>query len=451
MKCPNKNSKEWITLKEALGINEAYRVFIANNEEVPSMIEVEFIIDNYNKVPVNQKEVDILNKFNSNAKELLSGKLDNISQEFGDSLYDLFTDEILEELTDNNINKDNFTKEFNKELVKNKNSNWFIKAWNYIKELFLTNSIKKLAKKIKTKDKTVFNDVGQMSIYGITTNQGKNKIPIINKLLHRTITPVSYHKKEIFKHIPVNLFKQRDYNSFKSFLKSIVKDKNRLSELEVFTETQYKRREDAWRLSNGLAQIHNTFKYKGRGIKNKDNTITYDKNGNDIYEFVNPLFSQTTINQILKDKNLIGKDTLNYVMGFYNNIIGQNEIGYFLEYSDVWDINIDDIKKRKSGDIFYQENVKSYIKNKIIQKVINKTQTPFVVTGKMYKSLNYNEKGEEVIYYTQDITDNNIEIYNNSIYAINLIEQQEINEQQLEEMYISKQAGEKAKDSNKKC
>jgi hypothetical protein len=69
----------------------------------------------------------------------------------------------------------------------------------------------------------------------------------------------------------------------------------------------------------------------------------------------------------------------------------------------------------------------------------------------MYKSLNYNEKGEEVIYYTQDITDNNIEIYNNSIYAINLIEQQEINEQQLEEMYISKQAGEKAKDSNKKC
>lgn len=45
--CPNKSSKEWQRLVEVLGEQESYKIFLANNEDLPSLSEVEEIIKNY--------------------------------------------------------------------------------------------------------------------------------------------------------------------------------------------------------------------------------------------------------------------------------------------------------------------------------------------------------------------------------------------------------------------
>ena len=41
VRCPNKKSPEWLKLVDNLGENEAYRVFLANDEEVPEMSVVD--------------------------------------------------------------------------------------------------------------------------------------------------------------------------------------------------------------------------------------------------------------------------------------------------------------------------------------------------------------------------------------------------------------------------
>ena len=59
-KCPNKSSIEWKLLEKALGEDGAMSIFIANNEELPSINMVEQIINLHEKSQVKgtQSEVD---------------------------------------------------------------------------------------------------------------------------------------------------------------------------------------------------------------------------------------------------------------------------------------------------------------------------------------------------------------------------------------------------------
>ena len=50
MACPNKNTPEWRVLEDALGVFGAYKVFIANGYEIPSMTQVTEFLDAINPI-----------------------------------------------------------------------------------------------------------------------------------------------------------------------------------------------------------------------------------------------------------------------------------------------------------------------------------------------------------------------------------------------------------------
>lgn len=222
---------------------------------------------------------------------------------------------------------------------------------------------------------------------GITLNQ-KNNIGIINKLLYRTITPATYNLKSILTKGMYSLFVGRSYEDFVKTLKV-------LADLDIpvpklfnkIDKEQYNKRDDAWALSNGLPQKHNTFKYVGKGfIRNGE--IILDVNGEDIYDFTNPVFDDVDINKVFKKGFAVDKG--NYVMGSYGISIGRDETGYFMKYTDRWDLDVT---------------------NNFAQKIIDITQKPFIVSGKLYKALTYDELGNPQIYYTSVSTNSDINNY----------------------------------------
>ena len=228
---------------------------------------------------------------------------------------------------------------------------------------------------------------------GITLNQ-KSDIGIINKLIFRAVTPVSYNVKAILARAFPSLVFGRTYSQFKAQ----VDIWNKLSEktgkslipkwsLEI-TEEQYKKREDAWLLSNGLPQLHNTFKYVGRGFV-KDGRVVLDRKGEDIYDFNIPVFNHVDIDRALKDdKKLV--DSTNFVMGNYGISVGRDELGYFIRYTDRWDLDLS---------------------NPIIKQAVKVTQKPFIVTGKLYKAAAVDESGNIYEYYTQETDNPDIKFY----------------------------------------
>ena len=58
--CPNKNTPEWKLLVNNVGEVKAYKLFIANNNEIPSLEEINKIDYNLNRVNYNLKAVNIL-------------------------------------------------------------------------------------------------------------------------------------------------------------------------------------------------------------------------------------------------------------------------------------------------------------------------------------------------------------------------------------------------------
>ena len=232
---------------------------------------------------------------------------------------------------------------------------------------------------------------------GITSNQVSDK-GLINKLIYKSITPANYNKSRILKKAFLSLFVGRDYNDFISTIKKWREDdvKNDVEEenrvipkwATEITPEQYHKREDSWLLSNGLPQLHNTFKYVGRGFM-ENGEIRYDINGEDIYDFNDFEFDESNIEKEF-DRLKYGIDKQNAVMGKYAISVGRDSIGYFLKYTDRWDLDIN---------------------NRLIKKVIDETQKPFIITGKIYKAGSFDEEGNFYQYYTKDSTDLGIQLY----------------------------------------
>lgn len=258
----------------------------------------------------------------------------------------------------------------------------------------------------------IFEEQEKMKIYGITSNQ-KSRIPLINKLLYRAISPANYNKTRILKKSLVSLFVGRDYKDFINTIKKWREEdlKNNIDEKNKaipkwateITEEQYKKREDAWALSNGLPQKNNTFKYIGRGYV-RNGEVIFDNSGEDIYNFNDFSFNGNDLDRWLADKRkAVGIDKKNAVMGEYVIKIGRDNVGYYLKYSDRWDLDIN---------------------TNIIKKIINATQKPFIVTGKLYKAASYDDYGNIFIYYTQDVVNPDIKLYNDFLKEMN--EEEEI-------------------------
>jgi len=222
---------------------------------------------------------------------------------------------------------------------------------------------------------------------GITLSQ-KHNIPIINKLLYRTITPATYNLKSILTKGMYSLFVGRNYADFKNTIALLKKLNVKMPEwANNISEEQYNKRDDAWALSNGLPQKHNTFKFVGKGYIENGN-IVFDVNGEDVYDFVNPVFNDVDINKVYKKG--FATDKTNFVMGNYGVSTGRDATGYYIRYTDRWDLDIT---------------------NQFVQKVIDITQKPFIVSGKLYKALTYTQEGEEQIYYTSVTSNSDIQNY----------------------------------------
>jgi hypothetical protein len=281
-----------------------------------------------------------------------------------------------------------------------------------------------------TTPKPVFEDAEKMKIYGITSNQ-RSKIPMINKLLYRAITPANYNKARILKKSLVSLFVGRDYNDFISTIKKWREDDlaNNVNEenkiipkwATEITPEQYKKREDAWALSNGLPQKHNTFKYVGRGFI-RDGKVVFDNKGEDIYDFNNFEFDQKDLSRWLGEDRTAGVDKQNATMGKYAIKVGRDQTGYYLSYSDRWDLDLN---------------------NPIIKQMVNLTQKPFIVSGKLYKAATYNDDGNIFIYYTQDVNNKDIQVYNDFLQEINEEEAIEQEQKGNEESTVSSTASPK--------
>lgn len=235
--------------------------------------------------------------------------------------------------------------------------------------------------------KSIIEEKEEFEKEGITLTQ-KDNIPLINKLLYKSITPATYNLKYILTKGFYSLFVGRSYSDFIKtieFLKSL--NINMPEWADNISEEQYNKRDDAWALSNGLPQKHNTFKYVGKGYV-ENGAIVYDVNGEDIYDFVNPEFNDADLNKSFKKG--YGTDKGNFVMGNYGVSTGRDETGYYLKYTDRWDLDIT---------------------NKFAQKVIDSTQKPFIVSGKLYKALTLDENGNESLYYTSVSNNEDINRY----------------------------------------
>lgn len=340
--------------------------------------------------------------FKDTVKSVINGSVNNVDTKFTDSFYELLSEKSLVILSKNNINKDNFNSAFNSELQKtDEKSNWFTEILNEIKKFLGKPNLKSIIDSTKSENVgNFFNDKGDLLLYGITSNQ-KTKIPLINNILYKAFTPFSYNTKFIRSNILSNLIIGRNYKDHQeTFLKygETVTDpleKKTFENIANITEEQFNNREDAFRISNGLPQLHNTFSFVGKGFLTEDGEIIESELGENVFTLNNPSFTEKGIvngNQI---------DTTNYIMGKYGLKKGKDEKGFYIQYTDKWDLSVS---------------------NPLVQKVIDITQKPFLITGKIYTALSYDDNFSPFTYYTFDENSKDIQSYNEMIDDINIQE-----------------------------
>ena len=356
-------------------------------------------------------------KFRKIVLDLQNGIIDSVSSEFTDYIFDNTSSSIKNLLNNENLNKESFNKRFNEELNKEVSSDWFNELISKIIAFFNKDNVSKIYNSIKNDyDKGFFEDEASMLIYGINSSQ-KSKIPFINEMLYRSITPANYNAKRIAKKGIVSLFTGRDYNDFMNtiqewrnndILKNIEIENKKIPKWATeITEEQYNKREDAWRLSNGLPQKHNSFKYIGKGYLDENYNLIESDLGENIYGFVNPEFESKDISRKL------GIDKSNAVMGKYAIKVGNDEIGYYIQYNDRWDLDINTIGLKQG---------------------INLTQKPFIVTGKIYHATTFDKLGNPENYYTQNINNMDIKNYNELLSSFNTLELLENNEEEINDL-----------------
>jgi hypothetical protein len=329
-------------------------------------------------ITIKPKDIAKFNALKDKISLLKSGTIQVFNQEDATLLYNLLTPSLKAELAGFN---------FQEYLNTYKKTNLFERILNFIlSTLGLIHNNHILNELIKDYKENVLTPEGELLIYGIERNQ-KTRLSVLNRLIYKGIIPGNYNKKEIFKEVLHNLLNNRDYEYFIKTLnrwasENISEEENiKLPNWALnITEEQYKKREDAWRLSNGLPQINNTFKFLG-----------INENGESVYDFNNPNFNLENEEEILK-----GIDKTNAVMGKYRVKTGIDSLGHFIQYSDRWDIDL----------------------KGFIQSIVNITQTPFVITGKIYKAFSYNSEGDLEYYLTYDGTDVGITLYKDFINGL---------------------------------
>ena len=377
----------WNTLIDSKLFQEKDDELYVNKEGTKKRVQQDKLIDTIN----NKSDVDtdsIIN-INSNLKDFIQNNKD-LNKETLQFIYNNLDNDIKESLTNEKID---FINDFN---TLNKKTPLYERIMKFIKNLFFKTSLEKLYKDLKKeKSLSYLTNKANFTLFGITENQKLNKT-IINNVLNYTISPINYDYKKIVKKAINNMFNKQDYTSFKEFLTNEYEKENDnfLTEniklpswvLDI-TEEAYNKRHDAWRLSNGLPQKHNTFYYIGQNEK-----------GEDVYNFINPLFTETSLEK--------GIDKYNFVMGKYGIRKGKDNTGFYIEYFDRWDLDIS---------------------HKVMKYIIDKTQKPFNVEGKLYNATMMNEDQTFTNYLTFDKNNPDIKTFNDfseSLEELNFINEE---------------------------
>jgi len=394
MSCININDPRYQEILQRVGnplLAEVEFSKLYNENAQPDSISEDML----KKVFINEYEKNIIDILDQTINELSTDPKKRISEAEGVLMYELLSDDFKNLLDNEGVTKENFDIKFNEQLEKKEKENWFKKILKYI--LFLSNkpAIEALVNSVQNQVvNTSFSEKGNLIMYGITNAQ-KTKIPLINSILFRAVMPFSYDVKSITALAIPNLIFGRTYEQYLKIMETspVFKGKKPIS------EEQFNKRNDAWRLSNGLPQENGTFRYVGRGVLDKDYNLIEDPNGEDVYAFVNPEFTVKEIEKLSKSRKTTAVDNSNIVMGNYAISYGSDEVGQYFQYNDRWDLDI--------------------ASSPFIQKVVNKTQKPFIVSGKIYKAMSYTEEGEPFAYYTHDVNDTNIGVYNDMMEYTN--------------------------------
>lgn len=394
MSCININDPRYQEILQRVGnplLAEVEFSKLYNENVQPDSISEEML----KKVFINDYEKEIVDLLHDTVFELSTDPTKRINEPESVLLYELLSDDFKNLLDNEGVTQSNFQEKFNQQLEKKEKESWFKKILKYILFLSHRSAIENLVNSVQNQTiDTAFSEKGNLAIYGITNAQ-KTKIPLINSILFRAVLPFTYDVKSITALAIPNLIFGRSYEQYLKLMEAspIFKGKKPIS------EEQFNKRNDAWRLSNGLPQENGTFRYVGRGILDKNYNLIEDPNGEDVYAFVNPEFTAKEIEKLSKSRKTTAVDNSNVVMGNYAISYGIDQTGHYFQYNDRWDLDI-------SSSPF-------------IQKVVNKTQKPFIVSGKIYKAMGYTETGEPFAYYTHDVNDTNIGVYNDMMEYTN--------------------------------
>ena len=224
----------------------------------------------------------------------------------------------------------------------------------------------------------------------------------------RVLFQFGYDLQFALAEMPQYLKQDRVYNTFLLSSQKLAEKYDQ--DTSLITRRQYQNREDAWRLSNGLPQQYNTFKF-----------IKLDADGNALYDFVEPMLNRATLDAMGNNKPTdLAVDKENLVMGNYPLKVGNDNIGSYIEYTDVWDLTVGTAKAPSNVN-----NTALTLARKVVQGAIGATQQPFTVKNKVYKALTYDQSGNEVIYYTQNVDNVDIKFYNDFMSKLNNIEASE--------------------------
>ena len=221
--------------------------------------------------------------------------------------------------------------------------------------------------------------------------------------MYRFVVPYGYNAPIVLKKGMVTMFTGRNFDDFADVINQyeikIEEEKGNIGHKpkrgSELTEEQFNKREDSWRLSNGLPQLNNTYKYVGTGFLQENGEVVFDESGEDIYEINNPNFQKERIDNL---KNVYVD---NFIMGTFGFKIGVDDAGHYIQYTDRWDFN--------TG-------------NKIANTILNATQNPFLIVGKIYKALTYDENNEPYFYYTYDANNSDIKAHSEFIAYIDAMD-----------------------------
>lgn len=181
----------------------------------------------------------------------------------------------------------------------------------------------------------------ELEMDGITEEQRRAYIPLINNILRRSVTPVMYSKIDLARDLLPNLL---------TGAHSRVREFGHGPQTNVDSLNRGNYREDAWRFYLGMKQQSKTFGISDYVPSSQDQSSycyklnDFWKNYSEDWE-IDGVSGMTFIEWILKniqenDGRYVTTDVACAVMGNFSFESGEDENGKYIAYHDRWDLDV---------------------------------------------------------------------------------------------------------------